>query len=62
VFRKAMLKEAVKEKVVGKLQENNPFKSWGRLNFEIEVKTATREMNGEEFVNVGGEWQWTWFS
>jgi hypothetical protein len=46
----------VKEKVVEKLQENNQFKSWGRLNFEIEVKTATREMNGEEFVDVGGEW------
>jgi hypothetical protein len=27
VFRKAMLKETVEEKVVGKLQENNQFKS-----------------------------------
>ncbi|XP_045819517.1 uncharacterized protein LOC123918887 [Trifolium pratense] len=52
VFRKKTLKEAVEEKVVGKLQENNEFKSWGRINVDIEVKADTGERRGEELVKV----------
>jgi hypothetical protein len=53
VFRKATLKKAVEEKVVGKLQENNQFKSWGGINDEIEVKTDMGEKRREEFMKVG---------
>jgi hypothetical protein len=61
VFRKVMLKEIVEGKVVGKLQENNQFKSQGMLNFEIEVKTITGERRGEEFMKVTENGNGIWF-
>jgi hypothetical protein len=53
VVRKTTLKEALEEKVVGKLQENNKFKSYGRINVGIEVKTNTKQRRGEELMKVG---------
>jgi hypothetical protein len=53
VFRKATLKKAVEEKVVGKLQENNQFKSWGGINVEIDVKVVTGERRGDELMKAG---------
>jgi hypothetical protein len=53
VFRKATLKKAVEEKVVGKLQENNQFKSWGGINVEIDVKVVTGERRVEELMKAG---------
>jgi hypothetical protein len=53
VVRKTTLKEAVEEKVVGKLQENNKFKIYGRINVGIEVKTITKQRRGEELMKVG---------
>ena len=52
VVREAMLK-AVAEEKVRELQENNQFKGWGRLNFEVEVKTVTGERREEEHMKVG---------
>jgi hypothetical protein len=53
VFRKATLNKAVEEKVVGKLQENNQFKSWGGINVEIDVKVVTGERRGDELMKAG---------
>jgi hypothetical protein len=36
--------------VVGKLQENNKFKSWGRINVGIEVKTNPKQRRGKELM------------
>jgi hypothetical protein len=47
-FRKITLKEALEEKVVGKLQDNNKFKSWGRIDVGVEVKTDTKGRRGGE--------------
>jgi len=40
VVREAMLKAMAEEKV-RELQENSQFTNWGRLNFEIDIKTIT---------------------
>jgi len=52
VVREAMLKAAA-EKNVRELQENNLFNSWGRLNFEVEVKTVMGERREEELMRAG---------
>lgn len=51
VVREAMLKAAAEEKV-RELQENNQFNGWGRLNFEVEVKTVTGERREEDVGKV----------
>lgn len=51
VVREAMLKAAAEDKV-RELQENNQFNGWGRLNFEVEVKTVTGERREEDVGKV----------
>lgn len=55
VVRQAMLKAAIEEKMreIRLMQEKNEFKSWGRLNFEVDVKMVEGERCGEELVKVG---------
>jgi hypothetical protein len=52
VIKKVTLKSAVEE-MVGELEDNNQFESWGRINYEIEVKTNMGEKRREEFMKVG---------
>ncbi|KAK2440988.1 hypothetical protein QL285_012337 [Trifolium repens] len=47
-FRKTTLKEALEEKVVGKLEDNNKFKSWGMIDVGVEVMTDTKKRRGGE--------------
>ncbi|CAK8565716.1 unnamed protein product [Lathyrus sativus] len=52
MVREATLKSAIEEKV-GEIEQNDQFKNWGKLNFEIDVQIIRDEKRGEEFRKVG---------
>ncbi|KAI5409085.1 hypothetical protein KIW84_054776, partial [Lathyrus oleraceus] len=52
MVREATLKSAIEEKV-GEIEQNDQFKNWGKLNFEIDVQIIRGEKRGEELKKVG---------